>query len=255
MSSTFSTFLLFFLFRCTSYTFFFLLFFCFFWGYLFLLQLFCETCFLSMRFAFFAAPFSSNPLYNSAPLCYNQTMKSNYKIPPVSTNDPFAMLRYFGCNAEENQGEKKNREGDSSSLQAYFLRRKLFYSIRVFDSTRLPRIACPLTNNPNSLIVISFPGPPSFGSQSFSFDPESLLSAISDSKSKTNKNLRLSELLRLQRLNSAEALTSSPFLDFVLDNFSISPSTINRLYNHKRGYLKLVLQPSVTKFNKNINAK
>lgn len=165
-------------------------------------------------------------------------MKSNYRIPPVSSKDLFAMLRYFGCNAEE------NRDRDS-------LRRKLFYSIHVFDSSRLPRIACPLTNNPNSLIVISFPGPPSFGSQSFSFEPESLLSAISDSKSKANKNFSLSELVRQQSLRFA----ANPFIDFILDNFSISPTIINRLYYHKRGYIKLVLQPSVTKFNKNIIAQ
>lgn len=191
-------------------------------------------------------------------------MKSNYRIPPVSSKDLFAMLRYFGCNAVEidcsdegeNQGEKKNREGDSSSLQASsaLRRRKLFYSIHVFDSSRLPRIACPLTNNPNSLIVISFPGPPSFGSQSFSFEPESLLSAISDSKSKANKNFSLSELVRQQSERFA-ATSANPFIDFILDNFSISPTTINRLYYHKRGYLKLVLQPSVTKFNKNIIAQ
>ena len=184
-------------------------------------------------------------------------MKSNYRIPPVSSKDLFAMLRYFGCNAVENgcdDGEKKNREGDSSSLQDSLLRRKLFYSIHVFDSSRLPRIACPLTNNPNSLIVISFPGPPSFGSQSFSFEPESLLSAISDSKSKANKNFSLSELVRQQSERFA-ATAANPFIDFILDNFSISPTTINRLYYHKRGYLKLVLQPSVTKFNKNIIAQ
>lgn len=174
------------------------------------------------------------------------------------------MLRYFGCNAveidcsddeEEKENFGENREGDSSSLQASsaLLRRKLFYSIHVFDSSRLPRIACPLTNNPNSLIVISFPGPPSFGSQSFSFEPESLLSAISDSKSKANKNFSLSELVRQQSEDFADA--SNPFIDFILDNFSISPTTINRLYYHKRGYLKLVLQPSVTKFNKNIIAQ
>ena len=182
-------------------------------------------------------------------------MKSNYRIPPVSSKDLFAMLRYFGCNAVEidcsDDGEKKNREGDSSSA---LLRRKLFYSIHVFDSSRLPRIACPLTNNPNSLIVISFPGPPSFGSQSFSFEPESLLSAISDSKSKANKNFSLSELVRQQSERFA-AIAPNPFIDFILDNFSISPTTINRLYYHKRGYLKLVLQPSVTKFNKNISAQ
>ena len=178
------------------------------------------------------------------------------------------MLRYFGCNAVEiddaededmgeNQGEKKNREGDSSSLRdssSSLLRRKLFYSIHVFDSSRLPRIACPLTNNPNSLIVISFPGPPSFGSQSFSFEPESLLSAISDSKSKANKNFSLSELVRQQSERFA-ADASNPFIDFILANFSISPTAIHRLYYHKRGYLKLVLQPSVTKFNKNIIAQ
>ena len=179
------------------------------------------------------------------------------------------MLRYFGCNAVEiddgededmgeNQGEKKNREGDSSSLrdslQDSLRRRKLFYSIHVFDSSRLPRIACPLTNNPNSLIIISFPGPPSFGSQSFSFEPESLLSAISDSKSKANKNFSLSELVRQQSERFA-ATSANPFIDFILDNFSISPTVINRLYYHKRGYLKLVLQPSVTKFNKNIIAQ
>lgn len=184
-------------------------------------------------------------------------MKSNYKIPPVSSKDLFAMLRYFGCNAveisdgEEDEG-KKNREGDSSSLHSSLLRRKLFYSIRVFDSSRLPRIACPLTNNPDSLIVISFPGPLSFGSQSFSFEPESLLSAISDSKSKANKNFSLSELVRQQSLRF---VATNPFIDFILDNFSISPTIINRLYYHKRGYLKLLLQPSVTKFNKNIIAQ
>lgn len=167
------------------------------------------------------------------------------------------MLRYFGCNAVEidcSEGEKKenfgeNRKGDS--LQDSLRRRKLFYSIHVFDSSRLPRIACPLTNNPNALIVISFPGPPSFGSQSFSFEPESLLSAISDSKSKANKNFSLSELVRQQ----SERFADNPFIDFILDNFSISPTIINRLYYHKRGYLKLVLQPSVTKFNKNIIAQ
>lgn len=169
------------------------------------------------------------------------------------------MLRYFGCNAveidcddeEEKENFGENRKGDS--LRDSLRRRKLFYSIHVFDSSRLPRIACPLTNNPNSLIVISFPGPPSFGSQSFSFEPESLLSAISDSKSKANKNFSLSELVRQQSERFADA--DNPFIDFILDNFSISPTTINRLYYHKRGYLKLVLQPSVTKFNKNIIAQ
>lgn len=189
-------------------------------------------------------------------------MKSNYRIPPVSSKDLFAMLRYFGCNAveidcdDEDEDMGENRKGDSlrdsSSLRDSLRRRKLFYSIHVFDSSRLPRIACPLTNNPNSLIVISFPGPPSFGSQSFSFEPESLLSAISDSKSKTNKNFSLSELVRQQ---SERFAADNPFIDFILDNFSISPTTINRLYYHKRGYLKLVLQPSVTKFNKNIIAQ
>lgn len=181
-------------------------------------------------------------------------MKSNYRIPPVSSKDLFAMLRYFGCNAveidnAEDEDKKGNRlcGGSPSSL----LRRKLFYSIHVFDSSRLPRIACPLTNNPNSLIIISFPGPPSFGSQAFSFEPESLLSAISDSKSKANKNFSLSELVRQQ----SERFAANPFIDFILDNFSISPTIINRLYYHKRGYLKLVLQPSVTKFNKNIIAQ
>ena len=190
-------------------------------------------------------------------------MKSNYRIPPVSSKDLFAMLRYFGCNAveiddaedeekKENFGE--NRKGDSlRDSSSSLLRRKLFYSIHVFDSSRLPRIACPLTNNPNSLIVISFPGPPSFGSQSFSFEPESLLSAISDSKSKANKNFSLSDLVRQQSERFADV--SNPFIDFILDNFSISPTIINRLYYHKRGYLKLVLQPSVTKFNKNIIAQ
>lgn len=195
-------------------------------------------------------------------------MKSNYKIPPVSSKDLFAMLRYFGCNAVEidcsDDGEKKenfgeNRKGDSLQASSALRRRKLFYSIRVFDSSRLPRIACPLTNNPNSLIVISFPGPPSFGSQSFSFEPESLLSAISDSKSKANKNFSLSELLNLRQQRQSEdfaaVVANSPFIDFILDNFSISPTIINRLYYHKRGYLKLVLQPSVTKFNKNIIAQ
>lgn len=189
-------------------------------------------------------------------------MKSNYKIPPVSSKDLFAMLRYFGCNAVEidcsDDGEKKenfgeNRKGDSLQASSALRRRKLFYSIRVFDSSRLPRIACPLTNNPNSLIIISFPGPPSFGSQSFSFNAESLLSAISDSKSKANKNFSLSELVRQQSLRFVAA--ANPFIDFILDNFSISPTIINRLYYHKRGYIKLVIQPSVTKFNKNIIAQ
>lgn len=218
-------------------------------------HVFCRCDLLFSLLRFLLTPFTTPPR-----LCYNQTMKSNYKIPPVSSKDPFAMLRYFGCNAVEiSDGDdddmKENRKDGFPSLR----RRKLNYSIRVFDSTRLPRIACPLTNNPNSLIVISFPGSPSFGSQSFCFDPESLLSAISDSKLKTNKNLRLSELLNLRQQQQSEhfvaVVANSPFLDFVLDNFSISPTIINRLYYHKRGYLKLVLQPSVSKFNKNINAK
>lgn len=165
------------------------------------------------------------------------------------------MLRYFGCNAVEiDDAEDEDKKGNRlcGGSPSPLLRRKLFYSIRVFDSSRLPRIACPLTNNPNSLIVISFPGPPSFGSQSFSFEPESLLSAISDSKSKANKNFSLSELVRQQ---SERFAADNPFIDFILDNFSISPTIINRLYYHKRGYLKLVLQPSVTKFNKNIIAQ
>ena len=155
------------------------------------------------------------------------------------------MLRYFGCNAVEidcdDEGEKKNREGDSSSLQASsaLRRRKLFYSIHVFDSSRLPRIACPLTNNPNSLIVISFPGPPSFGNQSFDFEPDVLLDAVRVEK----EGRHLSGALN----------ASNPFLAFVLDSFLISPTIILRVYNHKRGYQKLQLQPSITKFNALVN--
>ena len=153
------------------------------------------------------------------------------------------MLRYFGCNAveidcdAEDEDIKGNRlcGGSPSSL----IRRKLFYSIHVFDSSRLPRIACPLTNNPNSLIVISFPGPPSFGNQSFDFEPDVLLDALRDG----NERRRLSVALNVP----------SPFLAFVLDSFLISPTIILRVYNHKRGYQKLQLQPSITKFNALVN--
>ena len=156
-------------------------------------------------------------------------MRTNYRIPPVSTSDPFAMLRYFGINAVP-------------SSDSCLLRRGLDYSFHVFDSSRLPRISCPLTNNPNSLIRISFPGPPSFGNQSFDFEPDVLLDAVRVG----NEGRR--------RLSAVPSLNvSSSFLAFVLDSFLISPTIILRVYNHKRGYQKLQLQPSLTKFNALVN--
>lgn len=163
-------------------------------------------------------------------MCYTTlTMRTNYRIPPISTSDPFAMLRYFGVNA-------------IPSSDSCLIRRGLDYSFHVFDSSRLPRISCPLTNNPNSLIRISFPGPPSFGNQSFSFEPDTLLDAVrQDGKGR-------------RRLSAVPSLNvSSSFLAFVLDSFLISPTIILRVYNHKRGYQKLQLQPSLTKFNALVN--
>ena len=168
-------------------------------------------------------------------MCYTySTMRNNYRIPPVSTSDPFAMLRYFGINAVP-------------SSDSCLLRRGLDYSFHVFDSTRLPRISCPLTNNPNSLIRISFPGPPSFGNQSFDFEPDVLLDAVREvSNAQDGKERR--------RLSAVPSLNvSSSFLAFVLDSFLISPTIILRVYNHKRGYQKLQLQPSITKFNALVN--
>lgn len=166
-------------------------------------------------------------LRHTTAMCYTTlTMRTNYRIPPVSTSDPFAMLRYFGINAVP-------------TSDTCLLRRGLDYSFHVFDSSRLPRISCPLTNNPNSLIRISFPGPPSFGNQSFDFEPDVLLDAVRDEKSRR----RLSVTLNVP----------SPFLAFVLDSFLISPTIILRVYNHKRGYQKLQLQPSITKFNALVN--
>lgn len=165
-------------------------------------------------------------------MCYTTlTMRNNYRIPPVSTSDPFAMLRYFGINAVP-------------SSDSCLLRRGLDYSFHVFDSARLPRISCPLTNNPNSLIRISFPGPPSFGNQSFDFEPDVLLDAVRSSSAQGEKSRR--------RLSVALNV-SSAFLAFVLDSFLISPTIILRVYNHKRGYQKLQLQPSLTKFNALVN--
>ena len=172
-----------------------------------------------------------NPLlrYTTA-MCYTTlTMRTNYRIPPISTSDPFAMLRYFGVNAVP-------------ASDSCLLRRGLDYSFHVFDSTRLPRISCPLTNNPNSFIRISFPGPPSFGNQAFDFEPDMLLDAIREAQGeKSRKHLSVT-------LN-----VPSPFLAFVLDSFLISPTIILRVYNHKRGYQKLQLQPSLTKFNALVN--
>lgn len=163
-------------------------------------------------------------------MCYTySTMRNNYRIPPVSTSDPFAMLRYFGINAVP-------------SSDSCLLRRGLDYSFHVFDSSRLPRISCPLTNNPNSLIRISFPGPPSFGNQSFDFEPDVLLDAV---REVSNAKGRLSAVPSLN--------VPSSFLAFVLDSFLISPTIILRVYNHKRGYQKLQLQPSITKFNALVN--
>lgn len=156
-------------------------------------------------------------------------MRTNYRIPPVSSSDPFAMLRYFGVNAVP-------------SSDTCLIRRGLNYTFHVFDSSRLPRISCPLTNNPDSLIRISFPGPPSFGNQSFNFEPDTLLDAVREAQGeKSRKHLSVA-------LN-----VPSPFLAFVLDSFSISPSLILRVYNHKRGYQKLQLLPSITKFNALVN--
>ena len=166
-------------------------------------------------------------LRHTTAMCYTySTMRTNYRIPPVSTSDPFAMLRYFGINAVP-------------SSDSCLLRRGLDYSFHVFDSTRLPRISCPLTNNPNSLIRISFPGPPSFGNQTFDFEPDVLLDAVRVG----NEGRHLSGALN----------ASNPFLAFVLDSFLISPTIILRVYNHKRGYQKLQLQPSITKFNALVN--
>lgn len=161
-------------------------------------------------------------------------MRTNYRIPPVSSSDPFALLRYFGVNAVP---------ASDSSL----LRRGIAFSFHVFDSSRLPRISCPLTNNPHSLIRISFPGPPSFGIQSFDFEPDTLLDAVREVSFAQNGNGR-------RRLSAVPSLNvSSSFLAFVLDSFSISPTLILRVYNHKRGYQKLQLQPSLTKFNALVN--
>ena len=166
-------------------------------------------------------------------MCYTySTMRTNYRIPPVSTSDPFAMLRYFGINAVP-------------SSDSCLLRRGLDYSFHVFDSTRLPRISCPLTNNPNSLIRISFPGPPSFGNQSFDFEPDVLLEAVREVSNAQDEKSR--------RHLSVTLNVPSPFLAFVLDSFLISPTIILRVYNHKRGYQKLQLQPSITKFNALVN--
>jgi len=168
-------------------------------------------------------------------VCYTySTMRTNYRIPPVSTSDPFAMLRYFGINAVP-------------TSDTCLIRRGLNYTFHVFDSARLPRISCPLTNNPDSLIRISFPGPPSFGNQSFEFEPDVLLDAVREvSFAQDGKGRR--------RLSAVPSLNvSSSFLAFVLDSFSISPTVILRVYNHKRGYQKLQLQPSLTKFNALVN--
>ena len=161
-------------------------------------------------------------------------MKSNYRIPPTSTSDNFAMLRFFGCCA------------DPVPDDSNYARRNIPYSIRVFDSSRLPRLSCPLTNNPNGLIVLSFPGPPGFGLQSFQFDPESLLRAVKDVDGQVDIGEEGDELA---------SSSSSPFVSFILANFNISPSIINRVYNHKRGYFKLQLLPSVFKFNRNVRNK
>lgn len=171
----------------------------------------------------------SNPLDNRFCVCYNRAMKSNYRIPPTSTSDNFAMLRFFGCSA------------DPVPDDSNYARRNIPYSIRVFDSSRLPRLSCPLTNNPNGLIVLSFPGPPGFGLQSFRFHPESLLSAVKDGGGQDEGFSSFAE--------------DNPFVSFILANFNISPSIINRVYNHKRGYFKLQLQPSVFKFNRNVRNK
>lgn len=178
-----------------------------------------------------------NPLLrHTTAMCYTTlTMRTNYRIPPVSTSDPFAMLRYFGVNAVP-------------SSNSCLLRRGLDYSFHVFDSSRLPRISCPLTNNPNSLIRISFPGPPSFGNQSFSFEPDVLLDAIRSSSFSEEGGRGRRRLSAVPSLN-----VSSSFLAFVLDSFLISPTIILRVYNHKRGYQKLQLQPSLTKFNALVN--
>lgn len=139
------------------------------------------------------------PIDKTATVCYNSvTMKFNYKLPPLSYSDTFAMLKFFGCNLAP----------DASS-------------VHVFDSFRLPKISCPLTNNPASLITISFPGPPSFGAQSFSFPADDIPSSH-----------------------------PNPFFNFVLATFSIPKSTISRVYNHKRGYLKIPLNPSINKIKK-----
>lgn len=159
-------------------------------------------------------------------------MYFNYKLPPVSTKDSFSMFRYFGVNALSNP--------DSTHV----------LSVRVFDKGRLPRIACPLTNNPNFLVKISFPGPPGYGLQTFAFDPEELISAIYNTKYVEYSEFSLSECVHIY---NGKPASNFPYLAFVLDNFNISPTIVNRVYNHKRGYLKIPLSPSINKINRNLN--
>lgn len=163
-------------------------------------------------------------------------MYFDYRLPPVSTKDTFSMLRYFGVNSTTND--------DSSHV----------LSLHVFDNKRLPRIYCPLTNNPNFLIKISFPGPPGYGLQSFSFAPDSLIPALYDTKYVEYSEFSLSESLPVFGSGNKPA-SNFPFLAFVLDNFNISPTIVNRVYNHKRGYLKIPLSPSINKINRNLGRK
>lgn len=164
-------------------------------------------------------------------------MYFDYRLPPVSTKDTFSMLRYFGVNSTTND--------DSSHV----------LSLHVFDNKRLPRISCPLTNNPNFLIKISFPGPPGYGQQSFSFAPDLLMSAVYDTKYVEYSEFALSESVPVFGSAANKPASNFPYLAFVLDNFNISPSIVNRVYNHKRGYLKIPLSPSINKINRNLKRK
>lgn len=149
----------------------------------------------------------------------------NYRIPPADTSNVVDMLNYFGCRLE---GMKSGETFSPVSIS----------SISCFDSNRLPKLSCPKSNNPNSLLCLSFPGPQGYGLQSFSFEPDALLSLV-----KGGDGDKVGE-------NGKEA--SSRFLTFIISNFIINKTIIARVYYHKRGYFKLPLYPSVSKISKNL---
>lgn len=148
--------------------------------------------------------------------------KHNYRIPPVDTSlsNVNGMLNYFGVELKDDKDE---------------------VPIRVFDENRLPKLSCPKSNNPDSQICLSFCGPSGFGLQSAFFDPELLLSAISDFN-----NLGIP---------FKDSLHCSNFIAFILSAFIINRSVLKRVYYHKKGYFKLPLQPSVQKINRLLNTK